>query len=145
MPDTRLLLIVAMLAIFATVAPSRLLGFSSEPRFDLSFAIMALGMVVTIPSNLVTALYRARGLYGRIGGLQALGLAIGQVGQVIGIVTTGSLLVVTVAFVAGQLAIAMFLIAHRRAPAISVSRAFPRRDIPALDTRAICWAPCRSR
>jgi O-antigen/teichoic acid export membrane protein len=104
------LLILAMLAMFAAIAPSRLLGFSSEPRFDLSFAIMALGMVVLIPSNLVTALYRARGLYGRIGGLQALGLAIGQIGQLVGIVTTGSLLVVTMAFVAGQVAVAVFLI-----------------------------------
>jgi O-antigen/teichoic acid export membrane protein len=113
------LLILAMLAISAGVAPSRVLGFSSEPRFDLSFAIMALGMVVMIPSNLVSALYRARGLYGRIGSLQALGLAIGQIGQVIGIVTTGSLLVVTAAFVAGQVAIAIFLIV------IDVRRQFP--------------------
>ncbi len=65
------LLIVALLAICTAVAPSRVLGFSSEPRFDPSFAIMAVGMVVMIPSNLVTALYRARGLYGRIGSLQA--------------------------------------------------------------------------
>jgi O-antigen/teichoic acid export membrane protein len=113
------LLILAMLAIFAAVAPSRLLGFSSEPHFDLSFAIMALGMVLMIPSNLVTALYRARGFYGRIGGLQALGLAIGQIGQIVGIVTTGSLLVVTVAFVAGQVAVAIFLVA------IDVRRQFP--------------------
>jgi O-antigen/teichoic acid export membrane protein len=113
------LLLLAMLAISATVAPSRLLGFSSEPRFDLSFAIMTVGMVVMIPSNLVTALYRAHGLYGRIGGLQALGLAIGQIGQVIGIVTTGSLLVVTAAFVAGQVAIAIFL------TVIDVRRKFP--------------------
>jgi len=106
-----MLLVLAMLSISAAVAPSRVLGFSSEPGFDLSFAIMALGMVAMIPSNLVSALYRARGLYGRIGTLQALGLAIGQVGQVIGIMTTGSLLVVTTAFVAGQVAIAIFLIA----------------------------------
>jgi O-antigen/teichoic acid export membrane protein len=113
------LLIVAMLAISAAVAPSRVLGFSSEPQFDLSFGIMTLGTVVMIPPNLVTALYRAHGLYGRIGSLQALGLAIGQVGQVVGIVTTGSLAVVTAAFVAGQVAIALFLIfidAHRQFP-----------------------------
>jgi O-antigen/teichoic acid export membrane protein len=113
------LLIVALLAILTVVTPSRVFGFSFEPRFDLSFAIMALGMVVMIPSNLVTALYRARGLYGRIGALQALGLAIGQVGQIIGIVTTGSLLVVTSAFVAGQVAVAVFLIL------IDVRRQFP--------------------
>ena len=113
------LLLLAMLAIFAAVAPSRLLGFSSEPRFDLSFAIMVLGMVLTLPVNVATALYRARGRYGRIGGLQALGLAIGQVGQVVGIVMTGSLLVVTIAFVAGQAAIAIFL------TFVDVRRQFP--------------------
>jgi O-antigen/teichoic acid export membrane protein len=113
------LLILAMLAIFAAVAPSRVFGFSSEPAFDLSFAIMVCGMILTIPSNLVTALYRTRGLYGRLANLQAVGLAIGQAGQIIGIVTTGSLLVVTVAFVAGQLVIAIFL------AAIDVSRLFP--------------------
>jgi O-antigen/teichoic acid export membrane protein len=103
------LLILAMLAVFAAVAPSRLLGFSSEPAFDQSFAIMVSGMILTLPSNLVTALYRTRGLYGRIGSLQAVGLAIGQAGQIVGIVTTGSLTVVTAAFVAGQLAVAIFL------------------------------------
>jgi O-antigen/teichoic acid export membrane protein len=103
------LLILAMLAVFAAVAPSRMLGFSSEPALDLSFAIMVCGMILTLPSNLVTALYRTRGLYGRVGSLQAVGLAIGQAGQIVGIVTTGSLTVVTIAFVAGQLAIAIFL------------------------------------
>jgi hypothetical protein len=113
------LLILSMLATFAAIAPSRLLGFSSEPAFDLSFATMVCGMILTLPSNLGTALYRTRGFYGRIGSLQALGLAIGQVGQIVGIVTTGSLLVVTIAFVAGQLVIAIFLIA------IDVRRLFP--------------------
>jgi O-antigen/teichoic acid export membrane protein len=103
------LLILAMLAVFTAVTPSRLLGFSSEPAFDLSFAIMVCGMILTLPSNLVTALYRTRGLYARIGSLQAVGLAIGQAGQIVGIVTTGSLTVVTAAFVAGQLAVAIFL------------------------------------
>lgn len=113
------LLMLAMLVLSAAFAPSRVLGFSSEPGFDLSFAVMAFGMVLTIPSNLVTALYRARGLYGRIGGLQALGLFIGQIGQIIGIVVTGSLLTVTVAFVAGQVAVAIFL------AVIDVRRQFP--------------------
>ncbi len=113
------LLVMAVLAASALVAPSRLLGFSSEPGFDLSFAIMVCGMIATLSSNLATALYRTRNLYGRIGSLQAIGLAVGQVGQVAGIVTTGSLLVVTVAFVAGQLAIAIFL------AAVDVRRLFP--------------------
>jgi O-antigen/teichoic acid export membrane protein len=112
-------LFLTMLTAFAVIAPSRLFGFSSEGAFDPPFAIMTLGMVVMIPSNLVSALYRARGLYARIGSLQALGLAIGQAGQVVGIVTTGSLLVVTAAFVAGQLAVALFLVV------IDVRRQFP--------------------
>jgi O-antigen/teichoic acid export membrane protein len=112
-------LVLAVLAIFALITPSRLLGFSSEPAFDLSFAIMVCGMIVTLSSNLATALYRTRGLYGRIGTLQAIGLAVGQAGQVVGIVTTGSLLVVTTAFVAGQVAVAIFLIV------IDVRRLFP--------------------
>src|SRR6201999_1525919 len=49
-------LVLTMLAAFAVIAPSRLLGFSSEGAFDPSFAIVTLGMVVTIPSNLVSAL-----------------------------------------------------------------------------------------
>src|SRR5215470_4533487 len=63
------LLILVMLGVFAGVTPSRALGFSSEPRFDLSFAIMAVGMVLVIPSNLTTALYRARGRYARVSAL----------------------------------------------------------------------------
>ena len=112
-------LVLTMLTAFAVIVPSRLFGFSSEAAFDPSFAMMTLGMVVMIPSNLASALYRAHGLYGRIGSLQALGLAIGQVGQVVGIVTTGSLLVVTAAFVAGQVAVALFLVV------VDVRRQFP--------------------
>src|ERR1700742_1750735 len=59
------LLIVMMLVIFAVVAPSRVLGFSSEPHFDLAIAIMAFGTILMLPANLATAIYRAHGLYGR--------------------------------------------------------------------------------
>jgi O-antigen/teichoic acid export membrane protein len=119
------LLVLAMLAIFAAVTPSHLLGFSSEPGFDLSFAIMVCGMLLTLPSNLATALYRTRGLYGRVGSLQAVGLAIGQAGQIAGIMTTGSLTAVTAAFVAGQLAIAAFFVlvdVRRQVPSVSYVR-----------------------
>jgi O-antigen/teichoic acid export membrane protein len=112
-------LVAAMSAIFAVTTPSRMLGFLAEPNFNLSFAIVTLGMALALPTNLATALYRARGHYGRIGSLQAWGMAIGQVGQVIGVVTTGSLLVVTVAYVAGQLILAVFVVF------IDVRRQFP--------------------
>jgi O-antigen/teichoic acid export membrane protein len=113
------LLLLAVLAMFAGLGPSRVLGFSAEPHFDLSFAIMTLGMALTLPANLASALYRAHGRYGRLGAFQAWGLAIGQIGQVVGIVMTGSLLVVTIAFVAGQIAVAtiiMFLDVRRQFP-----------------------------
>jgi O-antigen/teichoic acid export membrane protein len=94
----------ALLAIFALVAPSKVLGFPAEPGFDLAFTLMTIGSVFTLPLNLASALYRARGLYGRIVRVQAWGTAAGQVGQVIGVVATGSLLVVVIAFAAGQIA-----------------------------------------
>jgi O-antigen/teichoic acid export membrane protein len=50
--------------------------------------------------------------------LQALGLAIGQIGQIIAILATGSLLVVTSAFVAGQVAVAFLTV-------FDVRRQFP--------------------
>src|SRR6201988_465772 len=62
------LLIVAVLAAIASIAPLRVLGFQQVPHFDASFTVMVAGMLATLPSNVVAALYRARGLYGR-GGL----------------------------------------------------------------------------
>jgi O-antigen/teichoic acid export membrane protein len=99
------LLVAAILALFAAFPPSRTLGFSAEPHFDLSFTIMTVGMALTIPGNLMSALYRARGRYGRVGNFQALALAIGQIGQVVGIMMTGSLLATTIAFVTAQVAV----------------------------------------
>ena len=104
------LLVAALLALFAVFPPSRTLGFSGEPNFDLSFKIMTVGMASTIPGNLISALYRARGSYGRIGSFQALALAVGQIGQVVGIMTTSNLLAVTIAFVSAQIAVSAFTI-----------------------------------
>jgi len=103
------LLVTGILALFALLPPSRILGFSGEPHFNLSFAVMTVGMALTLPANLMSALYRARGSYGRVGNLQALSLAIGQIGQVVGIMLTGSLLAVTIAFVAAQVAVNGYL------------------------------------
>ena len=108
-----------LLAIFGLVAPSKVLGFSAEPDFDLAFAIMTLGAVFTLPANLASSLYRARGLYGRIVGVQAWGTAIGQLGQIIGVIATGSLLVVVLAYAAGQLATMIFILF------VDVRRQFP--------------------
>lgn len=101
---------ILLLATFALIAPSKVLGFSAEPGFDLALAVMTLGVVFTLPMNLASSLYRARGLYGRIVGVQAWGTAIGQLGQIIGVVVTGSLLVVVLAYTAGQLATMIFIL-----------------------------------
>jgi O-antigen/teichoic acid export membrane protein len=129
------LLATGIVALFAIFPPSRILGFSGEPHFDLSFAVMTVGMALTLPANLTSALYRARGSYGRIGNLQALALAIGQIGQVVGIMLTGSLLAVTIAFVTAQVAVNAFLAffdVHRQFPFLRGSfRGPPWRWAPA--------------
>lgn len=104
------LVAVLLLSAFAMITPSKALGFSAEPDFDLAFAIMTLGVAVTLPLNLASSLYRARGLYGRLVTVQSWGMAIGQLGQIAGVVATGSLLVVVVAYVAGQLATMLFIL-----------------------------------
>jgi O-antigen/teichoic acid export membrane protein len=104
------LLTSLLLAIFGLVAPSNVLGFSAEPSFDAAFAIMTIGMVVTLPANLASSVYRARGLYGRIVSVQLWGTALGQLGQIVGVIATGSLLVVVIAYVAGQVVSLTYLL-----------------------------------
>jgi O-antigen/teichoic acid export membrane protein len=104
------LLAVLLLATFGLVAPSKVLGFSADPGFDLAFAVMTLGQIFTLPMNLAGSLYRARGLYGRIVIVQAWGTALGQLGQIIGVIATGSLLVVVIAYVAGQIATLIYIL-----------------------------------
>jgi O-antigen/teichoic acid export membrane protein len=101
---------IVLLAIFALVAPSSVLRFPAEPGFDLAFIVMTVGTVFTLPMNLASALYRARGLYGRIVRVQAWGTAAGQVGQIVGVIATGNLLVVVIAFVAGQMATLIYIL-----------------------------------
>jgi len=113
------LLVVGLLILFALIPPSHALGFTGQPDIDLAFLIMTLGMISTLPMNLASALYRARGRYGRVVAVQAWGTAVGQVGQVVGLMATGSLLVVVVAFVAGQIAASLFILL------IDLKRQFP--------------------
>jgi O-antigen/teichoic acid export membrane protein len=101
---------VVLLTIFGLAAPSKVLGFSAEPGFDVAFTIMTLGVVFTLPVNLTSALYRARGRYGRIVSVQAWGTVAGQLGQIVGIVATGSLLVVVIAYVMGQIATTLYVL-----------------------------------
>ncbi len=128
---------VLLLSVFGLIAPSKVLGFSAEPGFDLAFAIMTLGVVFTLPVNLASSLYRARGRYGRIVAVQAWGTAIGQLGQIVGVIATGSLLVVVLAYAAGQLATMVFILFVGRAPAISLHQEFSSADFLALDGGAI--------
>jgi O-antigen/teichoic acid export membrane protein len=97
------LLGLLLLAIFGLISPSSLFGFSAEPNFDSAMGIMTLGTVFTLPGNLASSLYRARGLYGRIVQVQVWGTALGQLGQIVGVIVTGSLLVVVIAYVVGQI------------------------------------------
>ena len=80
---------------------------------------MTVGMLLTLPSGLVAGLYRARGLYGRAVWLQSWATLVGQVAQLVAIVTTGSLLAVTIVYVATQLLIVIYLVA------IDAPRLFP--------------------
>jgi hypothetical protein len=117
------LVALLLVALFGLISPSKVFGFSAEPGFDAAFAIMTLGMVFTLPLNLASALYRARGLYGRI----------------IGVMVTGSLLVVVIAYVAGQIATLIYVLF------IDVQRLFPfiknfrQRISRRLDHWTICW------
>src|ERR1700710_144340 len=92
-------LVVALLAGTWLLPPSAVLGFQATSNFDAAFVVMTAGMLLTVPANLVSGLYRTRGLYGRAVRLQSWGMLIAQLGQLVAIVTTASLLAVTVAYV----------------------------------------------
>jgi O-antigen/teichoic acid export membrane protein len=93
------------------VAPSAVLGFQAVSHFDAAFLVMVTGISLTLPSNLVSGLYRARGLYGRAVKLQNWGTLAAQLAQLVAITTTGSLLVVTFAYVASQVFVAVYFVA----------------------------------
>src|SRR6202140_4645473 len=84
-------LVVLLLAGTQLVSPSAVLGFPAISSFDAAFVVMTAGMLLTLPSGLVSGLYRARGLYGRAVRLQNRGLLAGQLGQLVAIIATGSL------------------------------------------------------
>ena len=72
-------LVIVLLLAAHFVSPSAVLGFrvGRSGFFDAAFVVMAAGMLLTLPSNLVSGLpfIRARGLYGRAVRLQQLGRA----------------------------------------------------------------------
>jgi len=101
------------------VSPSAVLGFQAIPDFDAAFVLMTAGMSLTLPSNLVAGLYRARGLYGRAVRLQNWGMLFAQLAQLAAIVATGSLLAVAITYVAAQLLIVVYFLT------IDAPRVFP--------------------
>jgi hypothetical protein len=69
---------------------------------NASFVLITAGSLLTLPSNLVSGLYRARGLYGRAVQLQNWGMLFAQIAQLAATVATGSLLAVTANYIAAQ-------------------------------------------
>ena len=103
-------LIVLLSSAMLVFRPSASLGFAAIPDFDLSFAVMILGTLLTVPANLATALYRARGHYGRAVRLQSWAMLIAQLGQLAAVILTGSLLVVTWAYVIALAATSLYIV-----------------------------------
>ena len=101
------------------LSPAAVLGFQAVPNFDAAFAAITMGTLVALPANLVMGLYRARGLYGRAVWLQNWSMLIAQLGQLVAIIAIGSLLAVTIAYVATQILFMVFVLA------IDAPRLFP--------------------
>ncbi len=115
------------------LSPSAVLGFQAIPHFDAAFAAMTTGMLLSLPGNLVSGLYRARGLYGRAVRLQSWGMLLAQLAQLAAIIATGSLLVVTIVYAAVQALLTAYLLTLD-APGLMP---FLRRAVPAHSRRWI--------
>jgi O-antigen/teichoic acid export membrane protein len=122
-------LIVGIVAGVLLLRPSAVLGFRSTAEFDVSFVIMTAGMLMVMPSNLASGLYRARGLYGRAVWIQCAAMLAGQLAQVAAIALTGHLAVIVLAFVVPQILAAAWLVfvdARRLFPWLAAPRAAVR-------------------
>src|SRR5690242_3164672 len=105
-------ILVALLLVGAALwPPSVTLGFERLAHFDAAFVAMVACTLLMMPSSLVTSLYRARGLYGRVVGRQNWAMLVGQLGQLAAVVLTQSLLAVTLAYVTVQLLTALWFLA----------------------------------
>jgi O-antigen/teichoic acid export membrane protein len=92
--------------------PAETFGFGATPSFNPAFVVMTLGSLLLLPtSNLTSALYRARGDYGRVVWLQSGGLLAAQIVELVVVVLNGGLLAVSIAFVSVQLLMAIYLVA----------------------------------
>lgn len=116
--------------------PSVVLGFHAMSDFDPALLVMTLGMLLTVPANLASGLYRVRGRYSRTVWLQNIGLLFGQIAQMAAAITFGNLLAVAIAFVSTQIVFAVFLIA------LDAPRLFPflrRSDVQRRRRRSFRW------
>ena len=112
-------MILVSLAGIALIHPSHVLGFQAVSSFDVSFAVMLVGTLALLPSNLVSGLYRARGLYGRGVWTQCAAMLLSQLGQIVAIVATRNLTAITIAYIAPQILGAIYLShfdVHRQFP-----------------------------
>lgn len=128
-----LLLCVAV----ALAPPSTVLGFHATPTFDAAMLVMVLGMLLTLPANLASGLYRVRGRYGRTVWLQNAALLLGQIAQLAALASFGSLLAVAIAFVSMQLLFAIML------TAFDAPRLFPflrRAGKPPFVSPSLRWS-----
>jgi O-antigen/teichoic acid export membrane protein len=91
------------------VPPSAVLGFRAVADFDLSFVIMTAGTLLLLPSNLGSALYRVRALYGRAAWIQCAAMLGSQLAEVLAIAVTGRLTAVAIGFIVPQLMAAIYL------------------------------------
>ncbi|MCJ9703338.1 hypothetical protein [Bradyrhizobium sp. SHOUNA76] len=136
------LAIVAVLGVLLCAAvvlapPSAVLGFHATPTFDAAMLVMILGMLLTVPANLVSGLYRVRGHYGRTVWLQNAALLLGQIAQLAALALFGSLLAVAIAFVSMQVLFAILL------AAFDAPRLFPflrRAGKPPFVSPSLRWS-----
>jgi O-antigen/teichoic acid export membrane protein len=112
-------LVAVLLVVALLFPPSRVFGFQGTANFDLAFLVVTTGILLTLPANLVSGLYRARGLYGRAVNLQSWSMLIAQIAQLVAIATTGSMLAVAIAYVSIQLAVSAYFVV------IDAPRLFP--------------------
>jgi O-antigen/teichoic acid export membrane protein len=109
-----ILLALLLLATTCLVSPSEIFGFQATPGFDGAFAVMAAGMALTLPVNLVTALYRSNGRYARSVWWQIAASLTSQIAQVVAIGTVGSVFAVAVAYISVQLFFVVLLLGATR-------------------------------
>ncbi|QIO32735.1 lipopolysaccharide biosynthesis protein [Bradyrhizobium sp. 1(2017)] len=128
---------VLLCAAVVLARPSEVLGFHATPTFDAAMLAMILGMLLTLPSNLVSGLYRVRGKYGRTVWLQNAALLLGQIAQLAALARFGSLFAVAIAFVSTQVLLAVFL------TAFDAPRLFPflrRAGKPPFVSPSLRWS-----